>query len=87
MYAPNNESVKGGIIKKAVVRPMYLNPITEKFGTSKVAIYKVITLDTQRKVPRVTKLKGKRSIFINGLSRASARVKAPAPKSNTFRSL
>lgn len=57
----------------------------EKFGASVVAIYKVTTLETQRKTPSVTRLKGRRSRFIIGLISISVTDNAMAPSARFWR--
>lgn len=84
MYAPKRERANGGMIKIPVINPAYLKAVMEKPGTKRVERYKVKTLETQRKVPKVIKLKGKSKRLIKGFTKESTSVSTTAPKSKVF---
>ena len=62
--------------------PGYLNATTENPGTRSVEMYNVKTLDTQRRVPKVTKLNGNNRRFKRGFMSMSTKVSANPPPNN-----
>src|SRR3989344_7802603 len=66
-------------MKRFEVNPGYVKATTEKPETTSVVMYKVKTLETHLKIPKVIKLKGRRNILRRGFMRRSAPVSATAP--------
>lgn len=70
------------MINKEEEKPGYVKALMEKSGTNKVAKYKVTTLEIQRKVPKVIRLKGRSKRLIRGFISISTAVKAAAPNAS-----
>lgn len=76
-----------GITIKLALNPGNTNAKTANPGTKSVVKQRVKTLDTQRKVPRVIKLRGKIRRLITGLIRRSTKVNASEARRRILRLL